>query len=1066
MEKKNVFIETDVVEAEIPMLLSKNSMKKGNAKLDFVNDTIDICGETTKLNFTSSGHYMIDILPSDKKMINTEVALFNIENATDNEKERMAKKLHTQFGHANSDRLLDLVKDAGVVDTEFRETIRSIEKKCEICKRYKKHKPRPVVGFSLAKDFNDVVSVDLKDIVDTKVFHMIDHATRYSAAVFIKNKSKEVIVDKFFMHWISLFGCPKKLLSDNGREFNNALFREMAELLSVELLSTAAESPWSNGITERHNALIGQIVIKVIKETSCSKKVALAYALSAKNALKMVHGFSSNQLVFSRNPNFPSLLDSNLPGLNDRTSSEVISEHLNALHAARKAFIENEASDKLRRALQRQTRTSTTLIFDCGDKVYYKRRNNDCWHGPGVVIGKDSNQAFVKHGGEYFRVSPVHMQHVNASQEKCSEQEKENQQCISDVNTEVVEEMCVNERVDNETDSDIDDSDFQVYDEVNQNEENIEIERNYESENDHNEIDAGENVSPDLNPTLTDGTMPKNGSKIKYKLRDSNEWKIATVLGRAGTARGKNKWWINIKSADDTLGSLNMEQLNTWEYLDQEVLVTLHKESEEVLQAKLAELDNLKRHNVYVEIDDLDKPKVGTTWIISENWKKGHKETKARLVARGYQEKGNCDIRRDSPTCLKSSLRLVFCVAASNKWIVNILDIRSAFLQGKQIQREIFIKPPREIKTNKIWKLNKTIYGLNDASRQWYLKVKESLEKLGVCMSIYDEALFFCTREGKLQGIIALHVDDFFHCGTVSFQNTTIKAIKCEFEISKEADRNFSYIGLEIEQTDNALILHQKEYIDKLECIALDTSINKNEILSTEKFIQLRSLIGQLAWVSGQTRPDIAFDVCQLSVNLNRATINDVLKANKCVKKLKRDDIELRFPDLGDIKNVKLLTHADASFNNLGNGASQGAYITFICGENNSYAPLSWQSKKLQRVVKSTLGAETMALLPAVESCFLFSAMLKEILGMDTNVPIICKTDSQSLKDAAYSSKTLEDSRLKIDIAVLRDYIRKGELQRIDWVATSDQLADSLTKSGASTMKLMNALKGTCMIDC
>ena len=62
--------------------------------------------------------------------------------------------------------------------------------------------------------------------------------------------------------------------------------------------------------------------------------------------------------------------------------------------------------------------------------------------------------------------------------------------------------------------------------------------------------------------------------------------------------------------------------------------------------------------------------------------------------------------------------------------------------------------------------------------------------------------------------------------------------------------------------------------------------------------------------------------------------------------------------------------------------------------------------------------------------------------------------------NAVNSSKTMEDSRLKIDVAVLRDYLRQKELQAINWVPSEEQLADSLTKGGASTEKLLEALRG------
>ena len=57
-------------------------------------------------------------------------------------------------------------------------------------------------------------------------------------------------------------------LSDNGGGFNNELYKEMTELLNIEVLSTAGESLWSNGIAERHNAIIDNMLEKILEETS------------------------------------------------------------------------------------------------------------------------------------------------------------------------------------------------------------------------------------------------------------------------------------------------------------------------------------------------------------------------------------------------------------------------------------------------------------------------------------------------------------------------------------------------------------------------------------------------------------------------------------------------------------------------------------------------------------------------------------------------------------------------------------------------------------------------------
>ena len=71
---------------------------------------------------------------------------------------------------------------------------------------------------------------------------MIDHVTRYSAAAVIRPKKKDVIIDNVFKHWVTLFGCPKKIIADNGGEFNNEPYHVTGELLNTRILTMVAEA--------------------------------------------------------------------------------------------------------------------------------------------------------------------------------------------------------------------------------------------------------------------------------------------------------------------------------------------------------------------------------------------------------------------------------------------------------------------------------------------------------------------------------------------------------------------------------------------------------------------------------------------------------------------------------------------------------------------------------------------------------------------------------------------------------------------------------------------------------
>ena len=221
---------------------------------------------------------------------------------------------------------------------------------CQLCQKHKRAPLRPVVGFPLSDRFNEVVCMDLKEFEHNRtwILHIIDSATRYSAACIIKTKKKEVVVSRIFQVWISYLGAPKKFLTDNGGEFANQVLIEMNEKLGVETATTAGESPWSNGIVERHNATLYEAMSKTLRDTNCDPEMALAWAVSAKNALLNNGGYSPNQLVFGFNTNFPCVISDLPPALEATTSSEIVRKNLEALHSARENYIKAESSERIR----------------------------------------------------------------------------------------------------------------------------------------------------------------------------------------------------------------------------------------------------------------------------------------------------------------------------------------------------------------------------------------------------------------------------------------------------------------------------------------------------------------------------------------------------------------------------------------------------------------------------------------------------------------------------------------------------------------------------------------------
>ena len=256
------------------------------------------------------------------------------------------------------------------------------------------------------------------------------------------------------------------------------------------------------------------------------------------------------------------------------------------------------------------------------------------------------------------------------------------------------------------------------------------------------------------------------------------------------------------------------------------------------------------------------------------------------------------------------------------------------------------------------------------------------------------------------------------------------------------------------------MFIDQSPYTKDLKEIILTAERKKqtDHRLTVKERNLLRSVCGQVLWATSQTRPDVAFEGCQISNYGNEATVKSILEANKAVRKLKNDSLKITYPSLGDPAAVKVVVYADGSHASLPNGASQGGSIVFLVGQNNKAAPMSWKSKKLTRVTKSPLATEVSAVADAADHGFLMASMVKELFNLKEIPPINLITDSYSLKQHLASDKTISDPRLRVDIARLREMIEIGEVS-VMWVSGQFQLADCLTKRGASTQLLREVLE-------
>ena len=762
----NVTVKTDVVSSDIPLLLSLDAMKKAQLKLDLVNDCAEVFGKRVSLDHTSSGHYC---LPIGKQQIEVgEVFAVDLLSLDDKTLRSELLKLHRQFAHPTVEKLMMLLKDAKVWDDRFLTFLQEISVRCELCKVHSKTPSRPVVCLPLAHDFNDKVAMDLKKWNSKWILHLIDMWSRLTVSVFIERKRPTDVIDKIMLNWVGAgFGIMKAVLTDNGGEFCSEEMREVTSILNVEKLTTAAESPFQNGLCERVHSVTDSMLLKLIEQfPKTPLPVLLAWANVARNSLQMWHGFSSYQLVLGRNPNLPNILSAEPPALEGVTTSEALAQHLNALHAAREAFVQSESSERIRRALRHKIRAAEEK-YDNGDTVYYKREGHERWLDPAKVMFQDGKVIFLRHGSAFVRVSPTRLIRTDyiltdddGSPVVASQADDHSQKALAPAE-DVVEEVlprgsCSLSTTDNPNESANTSENSVVSNEVESSEFSPEA--------------SGESVGNKAQTSLI-SSLPKKNDVIALNCGGDRGWSTVCVLGRAGKACGKNQNWLNVQDPlSDKSWSVdftNAEWCPAEPHTVVEDVNVVHvpkalRNSPECLAAKMEELAKLKSFDTYSEVPYTNQSVISTTWVL---WVKD-KCIRARLVARGFEEHG-LESPTDSPTVSKSALRTFLSVSSMNQWPVQSMDIKSAFLQGKRLHRDVYVQPPPEsnVGDGVVWKLHHCLYGLNDAARQFYESVVEQLMKSGCIRSSLDPAVFRFCCDGILHGLFVCHVDDFLYAG-------------------------------------------------------------------------------------------------------------------------------------------------------------------------------------------------------------------------------------------------------------------------------------------------------------
>ncbi|GJS22843.1 putative ribonuclease H-like domain-containing protein [Tanacetum coccineum] len=217
---------------------------------------------------------------------------------------------------------------------------------------------------------------------------------------------------------------------------------------------------------------------------------------------------------------------------------------------------------------------------------------------------------------------------------------------------------------------------------------------------------------------------------------------------------------------------------------------------------------------------------------------------KARLVAQGYTQEEGIDYDEVfAPVARIEAIRLFLAYASFMGFIVYQMDVKSAFLYGT-IEEEVYVCQPPGFEDpqfpDKVYKVEKALYGLHQAPRAWYETLSTYLLENGFRRGIIDKTLFIKKDKGDIL-LVQVYVDDIIFGSTkkslcIEFESLMHK----KFQMSSMGELTF-FLGLQVMQRDDGIFISQDKYVaDILKKFDFVTMKTASTPIETHKALPLR----------------------------------------------------------------------------------------------------------------------------------------------------------------------------------------------------------------------------------
>ena len=447
------------------------------------------------------------------------------------------------------------------------------------------------------------------------------------------------------------------------------------------------------------------------------------------------------------------------------------------------------------------------------------------------------------------------------------------------------------------------------------------------------------------------------------------------------------------------------------------------------------------------------------------------------VVAKGYSQVPGQDFTETtSPVARLASYHALLSLAAKMNLEAHHLDIETAFLNGT-LDEEIYMKAPDEINTcnDNLWKLQKSLYGLKQASHVWNKLLDSTLKQLGFSQCNKDTCVYLYQSKNALI-ILAVHVDDMLIVSNSKSKLAEMKlSLGQHFKVKDLGEVKF-LLGIEVVHNRKAgfIELSQQAYINQLlkhfnlqevklatTPLSSGTHLTQDNCPTTDKDrtdmanVPYASLVGALMYAAIGTQPDIAFAVGALSRYLNNPGRH---QAKRILSYLK------------GTSHYAIQYSSDTSPAGKTTGYSCGVAMKPIGGPIEGFSDLDWAGcvdtrrstsgfvwimngsaicwrSRLQTIVAlSSTEVEYVGATPAVQGILWLRDLLHK-LGVTDPTPSLLNMDNQGAVSLTHGAGDSNQTK-HIDIRhhFIRSHVENKHI-KVQYIPTDEMTADILTKN-------------------